>query len=71
MISIGIIGAARHVVTPNSDSMMRVNTLELMAPPRRSISSRAFFICGASTDSPIVFSAKYAFTLALMSNSWP
>ncbi len=58
MISTGITGTARHVVTPNSDSRTRVNTLLCSAPPRARIASRARVMCGASMSSPIVLSAK-------------
>ena len=49
---------ARQVTTPNIASMKRVKTLLLTAPPRERIASRARTICGASTESPIIFSAK-------------
>ena len=67
MISTGIIGTAYHVTTPNSASRMRVNTFAASAPPWARMHSRARTICSASTGSPIIFSAKYAFTLALTS----
>ena len=58
MISIGITGTARQVSTPKKASKNRVNTLPLAAPPRERIASRARTICGASTESPIILSAK-------------
>ena len=58
MISIGITGTARQETNPNSASMMRVNTLAREAPPRARIASRAVHMCGASTESPIILSAK-------------
>ena len=58
MISTGSTGTLFHVVTPNIASMKRVNTLLLMPPPRDSIASRARTMCGASVESPIIFSAK-------------
>ncbi len=69
MISTGITGTARHGTKPNSASMMRVKTFARAAPPRASIASRARRMCGASMESPIILSAKYAFTVALMSRS--
>ena len=47
--------------------MKRVKTLALAAPPRFRIASRTRRMWGASMSSPIIFSAKYAFTLQLMS----
>ncbi len=41
MISTGITGTLRHVVTPNSDNRTRVNTLLREAPPRARMASRA------------------------------
>jgi hypothetical protein len=58
MISTGSTGTLRQVVMPNSVSMKRVKTLLLAAPPRERIASRARAICGASTESPIIFNAK-------------
>ena len=58
MISIGITGTARQGTKPNKASMMRVNTLERAAPPRARMASRARAMCGASTGSPIILSAK-------------
>ena len=69
MISTGIIGTARHGTTPNSASRMRVNTLDRSAPPAARIARRARCMCGASGESPIIFSAKYALTLALTSSA--
>jgi len=69
MISTGSTGTLFHVSTPNIDSMNRVKTLLLMPPPRERIALRARIMCGTSAESPIIFSAKYAFTLALMSNA--
>ena len=57
-ISIGSTGTARQVTTPNIASRKRVKTLLLIAPPRAWIASRARTMCGASTESPIIFSAK-------------
>ncbi len=58
MISTGSTGTLRHVSTPNIASMKRVKTLLWMAPPRDRIASRARAMCGASGESPIIFSAK-------------
>ena len=58
MISIGSTGTLRQLSTPNIASMNRVKTLLWMPPPRDRIASRARTICGASTESPIIFSAK-------------
>ena len=58
MISTGIAGTARQGINPNSASMIRVNTLARAAPPRARTASRARCICSASTESPIIFSAK-------------
>ena len=58
MISTGSTGTLRQVSTPNSASRKRVKTLLLTAPPRERIASRARTMCGASTESPIIFSAK-------------
>ena len=58
MISTGSTGTLRQVITPNIASMKRVKTLLWTAPPRERIASRARTICGASTESPIIFSAK-------------
>ena len=69
MISTGITGTARHGMMPNCASRSRVNTFERDAPPRCRIASRARRMWSASGDSPIILSAKYAFTLALMSKS--
>ena len=49
---------ARQVSTPKNASRKRVNTLTLAAPPRERIASRARTMCGASMESPIIFSAK-------------
>lgn len=65
MISTGIIGTARHGIAPNSASWMRVNTFDISAPPIAWIARRARCMCSAFSSSPITFSAKYAFTLAL------
>ena len=56
---------------PNSASRIRVNTLAVPAPPCARIASRAVRMCAASGASPASFSAKYAFTLALMLNAPP
>ena len=69
MISTGIIGTARHDTTPNSASRIRVNTFTVSAPPFARIASRARTMWSASGESPIIFSAKYALTLALMSSA--
>ncbi len=58
MISVGIAGTARHETKPNSASMILVKMLARAAPPRARISWRARAMCGASTESPIIFSAK-------------
>jgi hypothetical protein len=58
MISTGITGTARQGTNPNKASIIRVNTLECEAPPRARIASRARTMCGASTASPIILSAK-------------
>ena len=58
MISIGIAGTARQGMKPNSASMILVKTLARAAPPRERIASRARAMCGASTESPIILSAK-------------
>lgn len=50
---------------PYRASRKRVNTLLCSAPPWARMAARARAMCGASTGSPIIFSAKYAFTLAL------
>ena len=44
--------------TPYIASVKRVKTLLWLAPPRERIASRARTICGLSTESPIIFSAK-------------
>jgi hypothetical protein len=69
MISTGIIGTAYHDTTPNSASRIRVNTFTASAPPCARIASRARRMWSASSGSPIIFSAKYAFTLALTSSA--
>ncbi len=69
MISTGIIGTARHDTTPNNASRIRVNTFTASAPPFARIASRARTMCSASGESPIILSAKYALTLALMSSA--
>ncbi len=58
MISTGITGTALQGMNPNSASISRVNTLARAAPPRDRIASRARAMCGASTESPIILSAK-------------
>ena len=58
MISVGMIGTARHGMKPYSASISLVKTLAPAAPPRALISCRARNMWGASTDSPIIFSAK-------------
>ncbi|MCY1227642.1 hypothetical protein D9M72_399230 [compost metagenome] len=67
MISTGIIGTADHGITPYSASSVRVNTLLASAPPMAWMAWRARAMCGACGSSPAIFSAKYAFTLALRS----
>ena len=68
-ISTGIIGTARHGTSPYSASCARVNTFVRAAPPAARIAALARAICAAAGSSPIIFSAKYAFTLAEMSNA--
>ena len=72
MISIGMTGTLRQEIIPKSDSSTRVNTLQFTPPPRARMASRARRIWSAWGFSPIIFSAKYAFTLALISKapSW-
>ena len=72
MISSGIAGTACHGTSPNNANWARVNTFDRSAPPAARMASRALTMCGASGESPIAFSAKYAFTLADILNtpSW-
>ena len=58
MISTGMTGTARQGMNPYSASISRVNTFARDAPPRERIASRARTMCGASTASPIILSAK-------------
>jgi len=69
MISIGSTGTARHDTTPKNVIRKRVKTFAFSAPPCARMASRARAICGASGESPIIFSAKYALTLALTSSA--
>jgi hypothetical protein len=64
-ISTGMTGTASQGTMPYIASRMRVNTLPASAPPRARMAVRARTMCGASGESPIIFSAKYALTLAL------
>jgi len=58
MISTGITGTARQGMKSKSASIIRVNTFEREAPPRARMASRARTMWGASTESPIILSAK-------------
>ena len=51
------------------DAHGRLSGAAIGTPPCARIAARARRICGASGGSPIIFSAKYAFTLALISEA--
>jgi hypothetical protein len=58
MSSGGMVGTSDHGPAAKSASWMRVKTLTASAPPALRIASRARIMCGASTESPIILSAK-------------
>ncbi len=56
--STGMHGTACQGTSPYSASCARVNTLVRSAPPAARMACRARAMCGASGESPIIFSAK-------------